>query len=751
MLMTVALDIKPSSRRPAAEPEHVVLDIAGMTCAACAGRVEAALEKVPGVADATVNLALERADVAVRSREANAQALIAAVERAGYGAHARAGSAAERRREEEEREVERAAAERRSFALLVVSAALTAPLIVPMIAAPFGLHLHVDPWIELLLATPVQFVVGARFYRAAWKALKAFSGNMDLLVALGTSAAYLFSAAMVVRKGAEATGHLYFEGAAAVITLVILGKWLEARAKRGATAAIRALMRLRPERAHVLRDGREIPVGIEEVATGDRLVVRPGERYPVDGTILEGESEADESLVTGESVPVVKRPGDRVTAGALNGAGRLVIEAVAVGEDTTLARIIRMVENAQAGKAPVQRLVDRVSAVFVPAVVAIALGAFAGWLAGGQGLEQALVAAVSVLVIACPCALGLATPAALVAGTGAAARAGILVKDIESLERAAKVDTVVFDKTGTLTEGKPALVDVEPLGGAERAALLKFAAAVQAGSEHPLAKAVIAAAPEGPLPPVEKFRAQVGRGVVGVVEGRTVAMGNRELLRELGVDPAPAEAALARIEGKAHTAVAVAVDGQVIGVLGLADPVRPQAAEAIALLTQQGVRAEMLTGDHVEVARAVAAQLGIEKFHASVKPADKSAAVKALADSGRQVAMVGDGVNDAPALAAAQVGFAMGSGADVAVEAAGVTLMRSDPRLVAAAIDISRRTVIKIRQNLFWAFVYNVVGIPLAAMGFLTPAVAGAAMAMSSVSVVSNSLWLKRWRPKFSR
>ncbi|NVO14607.1 MAG: copper-translocating P-type ATPase [Rhodoplanes sp.] len=728
----------------------MVLDITGMTCATCAGRVENALRRVPGVAQASVNLALERADVDLGAADVTPAALAAAVERTGFGAHPRPPSAAERRREEDSREAERVAAERRQLLLLVVSAVLTLPLVLPMVAAPFGLHLHLDPWVELALATPVQFLIGGRFYKAAWKAVRAFSGNMDLLVALGTTAAYAFSVYMLFARGADASGHLYFEGAAAVITLVVFGKWLEARAKRGTTAAIRALMTLRPERAHVLRDGAEIDIGVDEVRPGEGVVVRPGERIPVDGTVAEGESEADESLITGESVPVVKRVGDKVTAGALNGVGRLVVSAVAVGEDTTLARIIRLVENAQSGKAPVQRLVDQVSAVFVPAVIAIALGAFIGWFAAGHGVEEALIAAVSVLVIACPCALGLATPAALVAGTGAAARAGILVKDIEALERAAVVDTVVFDKTGTLTEGRPGLTDVVPVDGGDKDALLRLAAAVQAGSEHPLAKAVLAALPGVALPPVEKFRALVGRGVVGTVEGRVVAIGNRDLMQELAVDIAAVAPALAHIEGEARTAVVVAADGKPIGVLGIADPIRPEAIEAVALLAARGVRSEMLTGDSEGVAAKVAGVLKLHAYKSSVKPAEKSAALEALKAAGRKPAMVGDGINDAPALAAADVGIAIGTGADVAVEAAPVTLMRPDPRLVAAALDISRRTVRKIRQNLFWAFVYNVVGIPLAALGFLTPALAGAAMAMSSVSVVTNSLWLKRWRPDFS-
>jgi Cu+-exporting ATPase len=748
MMLTLETTEKPVAD-PAVRGGHVVLDISGMTCAACAGRVETALGKVPGVTRAEVNLALERADVAVPPGGATTQALVEAVERAGYGAEPRAGSAAARRLAETEREARELAAERRDFVLLVLSAALTLPLLMPMLAMPFGLHLAVNPWLQLALATPVQFVAGARFYRGAYKALRAGFGNMDVLVALGTSAAYLFSLVMLLRKGAAGAPHLYFEAGAAVITFVILGKWLEARGKRGTAAAIRALMRLRPEVAHVLRGAREVEIPVEELRVGVLVVVRPGERIPVDGKIGEGESEADESLITGESLPVTKRPGDMVAAGALNGSGRLIVRASAVGEDTTLARIIRMVESAQTGKAPVQRLVDRVSAIFVPAVAAIAFGTFIGWWAG-SGFEDALVAAVSVLVIACPCALGLATPAALVAGTGAAARAGILVKDIVTLERAAAVDTVAFDKTGTLTEGKPGIVAIEPVPGVDPERLLRIAAAVQAGSEHPLAKAFLAAVPAGtPLPSVADFRAAIGRGVTAMVEGDSVAVGNRELMRDQRVDITGIEPALARLELSALTTVVVAANRRVLGVVAVADPVRPHAAEAVQLLAQQGQKIVMLTGDTETVAREIAAQVGIADLRASVKPGEKTAAVKALTTEGHHVAMVGDGINDAPALAVADVGIAFGSGTDVAIEAAGMTLMRPDPRLVPAALDIARRTVAKIQQNLFWAFGFNVIGIPLAAFGLLTPALAGAAMALSSVAVVTNSLWLRGWRPRF--
>ena len=745
--------LAPSEQTPPA-PAHggrVVLDISGMTCAGCASRVESALSKVPGVARAAVNLALERADVTLDPAGASPDTLVEAVEHIGYGAHVRGGSAAARRQAEEQREAEAASNERYDLALFLLSAVLTLPLVLPMIGAWFGSHMHLYPWLALALATPVQFVVGARFYRGAWKALKSGAGNMDVLVVLGTTAAYLFSVYMMFRKGADAGPHLYFEGSAAVITLVIFGKWLEARAKRGTTAAIRALLRLRPEVANVLRGSGEVTVPVEEVRIGERIVVRPGERYPVDGDVIEGESEADESLVTGESEPVVKRPGNAVTAGALNGTGRLLIAATAVGEDTTLARIIRMVENAQSGKAPVQRLVDRVSAVFVPAVVAIAAGTFIAW-AANYGVEDALVNAVSVLVIACPCALGLATPAALVAGTGAAARAGILVKDIETLERAANLDTVVFDKTGTLTEARPAIATVTPIAGVDAGKLLRFAAAVQVGSEHPLARAFLDAVPSATaLPAVSNFRADPGRGVTGTVEKHEVVVGNRELMEIMEVNLSAVDAELARIERAGLTAITVAIDRRAFGVVGIADPIRPGAAEAIQMLKAQNVQSEMLTGDSERVAQRVAGDLGITNYRAAVKPGEKASAIRALEAEGRHVAMVGDGINDAPALAAAPVGIALGSGTDVAMEAAGITLMRSDPRLVPAAISVSRMTVAKIRQNLFWAFIFNVVGIPLAALGFLTPALAGAAMAMSSVAVVTNSLWLRRWQPDLSR
>ncbi len=732
----------------AAANRHISLDVRGMTCAACAGRIEKALRRVPGVAAADVNLALERADVTVREPSLDAATLVEAVEDAGYEASVREPDAtAGPSRSESDAALRHS--ERRDLLLLAFSAALTIPLVLQMLAHPLGLPWRLSPLGEAILATPVQLVVGWRFYRGAWRALRNLSGNMDLLVALGTTAAWGFSIAMVALRGEAAHGHLYFEGSAVVLTMVMLGKWLEARAKRGTTAAIRELMALRPQTARVERNGGVVEVPIDRVAVGEVIVVRPGERIPVDASVIDGESEVDESLITGESLPLAKRPGDPLTGGAINGDGLLRARATAVGADTTLARIIHLVENAQTGKAPVQRLVDKVSAIFVPVVVAVALFTFAVWLIFGAPLEHALIAAVSVLVIACPCALGLATPTALVSGTGAAARAGILIRDVDALERAHRVDTVIFDKTGTLTAGRPELVAVTPLAAGERD-LLAAAAAVQAGSEHPLARAFVARAGTLGISPgrARDVRARPGMGVAGTVDGRRVVIGNTAMLDAEGIATAEAMTGLTAIEQAGRTAVLVAIDHRLAGVAAVADPLRPEAAPAIADLKARHIQPVVLSGDAERVAAAVGRALGIEDVRGGVRPEDKAAAVETLRRHGRVVAMVGDGVNDAPALAAADVGIAVGSGTDVAMETAGVTLMRSDPRLVPAALDISRATWAKIRQNLFWAFVYNVIGVPLAAAGLLSPAFAGAAMALSSVCVVGNSLLLRTWRPR---
>ncbi|MEI8147183.1 MAG: heavy metal translocating P-type ATPase, partial [Alphaproteobacteria bacterium] len=702
------LKTTPGAHAPAPKPpvagaagRSVTLDITGMTCAACAARVEKVVARVPGIASVSVNLALERADIVANSGVSD-DAVVAAIAASGYGAMVRKGSAEERRLAREALEAERRGEDRRTAVLFVLSALLTLPLVLPMMLAPLGSTWHPAPWTELALALPVQILAGQRFYRGAWKALRAGSANMDVLVSLGTSAAFLFSLVMLLRHGEHAHGHLYFEGAAAVLTLVLFGKVLETRAKAGTTKAVRALIALRPEVARKLIEGVETEVAIASVRAGDLLVVKPGERFAVDGTLTTGQAEADESLITGESVPVIKRPGDRVIAGALNGAGLVTVTAIATGEDTTLARITRLVEAAQTGKAPVQRLVDRISAVFVPVVVVIALGALIGWLAVGADLEQAMVAAVSVLVIACPCALGLATPAALVAGTGAAARAGILVKDIEALERAAAIDTVVFDKTGTLTLGRPEVTDAIPVEGVSRQDLLGLAGALQAGSEHPLGRAIHALAlAEGlTLAPVTNFRAHIGEGVEGEVASRHVFAGTPAFLKAQGIDLAAIANAIEPLSDEGKTVTAIAADGKLIGLIALADQGHPGSLEAVQRLKALKVQVMMITGDAAGPARHVAEALGLsaDAVVSGVKPDGKAAHVEALIAAGRTVAMVGDGVNDAPALAHASVGIAMGSGADAAIETAAVTLMRTDPRLVPAAIDIARRTSAKIRQ-----------------------------------------------------
>ena len=719
--------------------DTLTLAISGMTCASCSARVEKALIRVPGVLGASVNLATEQATVEF-ARGTLPAALIAAVERAGYGARLPQQGAA--------------TPPAPPVALpdwwpVALAMTLSAPLIAPMLASLAGAHWMLPGWLQLALATPVQFWLGARFYRAGWKALRAGSGNMDLLVAVGTSAAWGLSLYLLLTRADPM--HLYFEASAVVISLVLLGKWLEARAKRQTTEAIRALQALRPLTARVRVDGVDRDVPIETIRVGDLVVIRPGERVPVDGEVIEGTSQVDESLLTGESLPVDKQPGAAVTGGAINAHGLLVARTTAVGAETTLARIIRLVENAQAAKAPIQRLVDKVSAVFVPVVMVIALATFVGWWALGGSAEQAILNAVAVLVIACPCALGLATPTAIMAGTGVAARHGILIKDAEALELAHRIDTVVFDKTGTLTDGTPHVAARVAAVGENENGLLAIAAGLQRGSEHPLARAVLAAAEAVAIAPLPAAGQQAlpGRGISGDVDGSAYWLGNRRLMQDNKVDTATLDAAAAELEaaGRSVSWVARADPPRALGLLAFADAVKPSAARAIARLKAQGIETAMLTGDNRGAAAFAADALGVDSVFAEVLPADKAGHVDALKRTGKTVAMVGDGVNDAPALAAADVGIAMSSGSDVAMHTAGITLMRGDPALVADAIDISKRTYAKIRQNLFWAFVYNVVGIPLAAAGLLNPVIAGAAMAFSSVSVVTNALTLKRWRP----
>lgn len=722
--------------------QSLELAIDGMTCASCVGRVERALLKVPGVRSAAVNLASERAHVEVLGPPDPA-ALIQAVEAAGYHATA---SSERRPAADAERRLQR---ERWA---VIASLLLAAPLVLPMFGELFGQHWMLPAWIQFLLATPVQFVLGARFYVAGWKAARAGAGNMDLLVAIGTSAGYGLSLYQWWATPAGQMPHLYFEASAVVIALVLLGKYLESRAKRQTSAAIRALEALRPDRATRVIDGREEDVAIAALRLDDLVLVKPGERFPVDGEVVEGESQADEALISGESLPVNKAPGDRITGGAINGEGRLLVRTTALGGETVLARIIRLVEDAQAAKAPIQKLVDKVSQVFVPAVLVIAVFTLIGWLLTGAPAEVALINAVAVLVIACPCALGLATPAAIMAGTGVAARHGILIKDAEALEVAHAVNAVAFDKTGTLTSGKPQIIHLHALEGDE-ASLLRLAGALQRGSEHPLARAVLerCEADGVAVPDVQKSQALSGRGIAGTLDGRQLALGNRRMLDEFGLQPGELLDTAQRWEAEGRTLswlVESAPQPRVLGLFAFGDSLKEGAAAAIAALDARHIRSHLITGDNRGSARVVAEALHIDDVHAEVLPADKAATVAELKKGGAVVAMVGDGINDAPALAAADVGIAMGGGTDVAMHAAGITLMRGDPRLVPAALEIARRTYRKIQQNLFWAFIYNLVGIPLAAFGFLSPVVAGAAMALSSVSVVSNALLLRSWKPE---
>ncbi|WP_459207703.1 heavy metal translocating P-type ATPase [Pseudomonas sp. MLB6B] len=717
------------------------LQIGGMTCASCAGRVERALNKVQGVRQVSVNLANERAHIELIASLDDAQ-LVDAVSKAGYNAslpHADNDDAAYAQR--------RLRNERLAVSIAVL---LALPLVLPMLLQPFGVHWMLPAWAQFALATPVQFVLGARFYVAAWKALRAGAGNMDLLVALGTSAGYGLSLYQWATADAGMQPHLYFEASAVVIALVLLGKYLESRAKRQTASAIRALEALRPERAVRLVEGREETVAIDQLRLDDQVLVKPGERFPVDGEVLEGHSHADEALISGESLPVPKQPGDRVTGGAINGEGRLVVRTQALGAESVLARIIRLVEDAQSAKAPIQKLVDRVSQVFVPTVLVLALLTLLGWWLSGAALDAALINAVAVLVIACPCALGLATPAAIMAGTGVAARHGILIKDAEALERAHAVDRVVFDKTGTLTSGAPRIVHSQAAQG-DLDDALRLAGALQRGSEHPLAKAVLEQCREQGLevPPVADSQSLTGRGIAGRVEGRELALGNRRLLEETGLSADRLAGDAHTWEGEGRTLSWLVERGptpRLLALFAFGDSLKPGARQAIQALHAQRISSHLLTGDNRGSAQVVAQALGIDDVHAEVLPADKAAHVARLKADG-VVAMVGDGINDAPALAAADIGIAMGGGTDVAMQAAGITLMRGDPRLVPAALEISRKTYAKIRQNLFWAFIYNLVGIPLAALGYLNPVLAGAAMALSSVSVVGNALWLNTWRP----
>jgi Cu+-exporting ATPase len=732
---------------PETTSPSIDIGIGGMTCASCSSRVERALKKVPGVQEATVNLATESARITFAAGEQMEARLRRAVRDAGYEPRTPA-----------QMDAADDASPWAGFAPVAIGLVLSAPLVLPMLGDLFGQHWMLPAWVQFMLATPVQFILGARFYKAGWHALLALTGNMDLLVAIGTTAGWALSMWLWLTAAPGTSPHLYFEGSAVVVTLVLLGKFLEARAKRQTTTAIRALHALRPDVAHLIGLDGEMEVPVAEVMVGDRIVVKPGERFPVDGALLEGQTQVDESMLTGEPLPVPREPGDKLTGGSINGEGRVVLQVTAVGSETVLSRIIRLVEDAQAAKAPIQRLVDQVAAVFVPVVLVVSLVTLLTWLWwAGAPFETAVIHAVAVLVIACPCALGLATPAAIMAGTGVAAKYGILIKDAQALELAHKVDIVAFDKTGTLTLGRPILTALVPVEGADEAELLMAAASLQSGSEHPLARAVVAAAKakEMTFGAPDNVRAVPGRGSEGEVDGRSFLIGSLRWMEELGVALRPLAARATELQQQGATVSAMAertTDGLVLrALMAFGDEPKPGAQAALAALRARGIKPMMISGDNRGAAEAMARRLGLRpedgEVMAEVLPGDKAALVAKLKQGGKTVAMVGDGVNDAPALAAADVGLAMGNGTDVAMHAAGITLMRGDVGLVAAALDISDRTVAKIRQNLFWAFAYNVAGIPLAALGYLNPVVAGAAMALSSVSVMSNALLLKRWRP----
>ncbi len=711
----------------------VEFSIAGMTCAACSARLEKVLNRQTGI-EANVNLAAERARVRLDG-VADEAAVIAAVAKAGFTASVvdkdtRAREKA-RRQAEYQREIRR----------FWISVALTLPLVGQMFFMFGGGHHHPElpRWLQFALATPVQFWIGWRFYDGAFKALRGGGANMDVLVALGTSMAWGFSTVVTLFALDQ---HVYFEGGAAVITLVLLGKLLEARAKAQTSEAIESLIRLQPKTARIERDGQWIEIAVDALMPGDIFMVRPGENVPVDGEVVDGKSSINEAMLTGESMPVGKSAGDKVFAATANGQGVLHCRATGVGEQTLLAGIIRLVGEAQGSKAPVQRLADRISAVFVPVVCAIALLTFGGWWLYAGDFAEAMVNAVAVLVIACPCALGLATPTAIMVGTGQGARAGILVKNAEALERAEKIAVLALDKTGTLTRGEPQVTDIVALG-TDADSALRLAAALEQGSEHPLARAVLARAETVAvdLPKVANFIATPGHGVAGEIAGRSLRLGAPVWFGMAD------DAAIVNLQQAGKTVVVLEENGSALALLAIADALRPTSRVAVERLRARGIRVVMLTGDNAATAAAIAREAGIDEFRAGILPGDKAAVIGELKRGGL-VAMVGDGINDAPALAAADVSFAIGAGSDVAVEAADLTLIRSDLCGVDDAIELSRATLNKIRQNLFFAFIYNVLGIPLAAFGWLNPVVAGAAMAMSSVSVVSNSLLLKRWRPR---
>ncbi len=731
----------------------VTLKISGMTCAACSAKIEKKLNKLEGVAKASVNLASEKATVEYDSSQVKVNEMIKTVEALGYKALREEELNRDREKEERAQEIRWLKWE------LSVSALLSSPLLLAMLlmllpadwALVSSLHFLHNEYFQLLVATPVQFIIGSRFYKNAYYALRSRSADMDVLIAMGTSAAYFFSLYNVffqtVPQGMMKD--LYFEAAAVVITLILLGKYLEALARGKTSEAIRKLSSLQAKTARVIRNGAEMDIAIEAVEVGDIIVVRPGEKIPVDGQIMEGSSAVDESMLTGESLPVEKKPGDQVIGASINKYGTFHFQAAKVGKDTALARIIRMVEEAQGSKAPIQKIADQVAGVFVPVVAAIALLTFLVWFFLLGNLTSGIISAVAVLVIACPCALGLATPTAIMVGTGKGAENGILIKGGEYLELAYKLNTIVLDKTGTITKGRPEVTEVVSLGQMTKNEVLSLAAAAEKNSEHPLGAAIYEKGLQefGKLTEPQQFEAIPGRGVKAVIDNKVVYMGTRKLMRERVSDPQDYESALAALEDQGRTAMILAVDNKIEAIVAVADTVKEDSREAIAELQQMGLEVIMITGDNKRTAQAIAGQVGISNVLAEVLPEKKAEEVEKLKKQGKIVAMVGDGINDAPALVMADIGMAIGTGTDIAMEAADITLMRGDLRTIPTAIKLSRKTMAKIKQNLFWAFIYNIIGIPIAALGLLNPMIAGAAMAFSSVSVVTNSLRLRKFKP----
>jgi Cu+-exporting ATPase len=732
----------------AARPEEkVTLKITGMSCAACAAKIEKRLGKMDGVVKAAVNLATEKASVEFDRSKLKVSDMIAVITALGYGAEKEQEVSQDREKEQREKEIKRLRRE------LIISAALSSPLILAMILTLFGINIPLlhDWRFQIILATPVQFVIGYRFYRNAYFALRAKSPNMDVLIAMGTTAAYLYSVYNAFfQKPMPGTlmKDLYFEASATIITLILLGKYFEAVAKGKTSEAIKKLMGLRAKTARVVRNGAETDIPIDEVEVGEIVVVRPGEKIPVDGVITEGNSAVDESMLTGESLPVEKKAGDTVIGATINKFGAFKFQATKIGKDTILSQIIRMVEDAQGSKAPIQKIADQVSGVFVPIVLGIALATFLVWTFGDYNLKMGIVSAVAVLVIACPCALGLATPTAIMVGTGKGAENGILIKGGEHLEKAYKINAVVLDKTGTITKGQPEVTDIQPLNGTDPGELLKLAAVSEKKSEHPLGMAIFehGKVKFGELPDPDQFAAVPGQGILAASAGKEIAIGTRKLMIEKGIGLQDSETAAAKLENAGKTVMFMAVNRKLAGLLAVADVVKEHSEAAIRELQTLGIEVYMLTGDNQRTARAIAGQVGITNVLAEVLPEHKAEEVEKLKKDGKVVAMVGDGINDAPALATADIGMAIGTGTDIAMEAADITLMRGDLRSIPTAIRLSRRTMNKIKQNLFWAFFYNSIGIPFAALGMLNPVIAGAAMAFSSVSVVTNSLSLKRFK-----